>query len=186
MMNSFLFDNTSCPFSDAHDPYLELARVSVETFVRTGKPLKTPRNVPAALLVERAGVFVSLHEGRNLRGCIGTIDPVCDCVAEEIMRNAVLACNEDPRFPPVREEELGRLVYGVDVLLEPEAIDGIADLDLARYGVIATKGYRRGLLLPNLEGVDTPEMQVDIARQKAGIEPDESCRLERFEVIRHE
>ncbi|MEG0070490.1 MAG: AmmeMemoRadiSam system protein A [Raoultibacter sp.] len=168
------------------DPYVMLARQSVEAFVRTGHPLKTPENLPGDLLTGKAGVFVSLHEADALRGCIGTIDPVCDCLADEIIRNGVYACSEDPRFPPVQENELEKLVYGVDVLFEPEPIDSSAGLDPLRYGVIVSKGCRRGLLLPNLEGIDTVEMQIRIAKQKAGIEPEEICRLERFEVIRHE
>ena len=92
---------------------------------------------------------------------------------------------EDPRFPPVTEGELPELVYSVDVLAEPEQIESIDELDVKRYGVIVTSGYRRGLLLPNLDGVDTPEQQVSIALQKAGIRPDESYSMERFEVVRH-
>ena len=132
-------------------------------------------------------MFVSLHEDGELRGCIGTISPVTGSVADEIVRNGVAAASEDPRFPPVRPDELDALAYSVDVLFPPEPVDSPAELDPVRYGVIVAKGYRRGLLLPNLEGVDTVEQQLSIAKRKAGIDPaDDDVRLERFEVVRHD
>lgn len=171
----------------AVDPYVALARASVEGFVRTGRPIKVPADTPCELLESRAGVFVSLHEDGELRGCIGTIEPVRKNVAEEIVRNGVAACSEDPRFPPVRAEELDYLELSVDVLFPAEPVASEAELDPARYGVIVSKGWRRGLLLPNLEGVDTVEQQVAIAKRKAGIGLGErGVRLERFEVVRHE
>ena len=121
-----------------------------------------------------------------MRGCIGTISPVCRNVAEEIIQSAVSAGIHDPRFPSVREEELPLLEYSVDVLGGTERIQSEDQLDPLRYGVIVTRGRKRGLLLPNLEGVDTEEEQLSIARQKAGIREDETdVELERFEVIRH-
>ena len=171
----------------AVDPYVALARASVEGFVRTGRPIKVPDDTPRELLESRAGVFVSLHEDGELRGCIGTIEPTRKSVAEEIVRNGVAACSEDPRFPPVREEELDYLELSVDVLFPAEPIASEDELDPVRYGVIVSKGWRRGLLLPNLEGVDTVEQQVAIAKRKAGIGLGErGVRLERFEVVRHE
>jgi AmmeMemoRadiSam system protein A len=163
---------------------VRLARDTIESFVRNGA---TPE---AALLAdeslpERAGAFVSLHCGGELRGCIGTISPVCDTLADEIARNAVEAAARDPRFPPVCAEELGDLDIKVDVLHEPEPISSVAELDPAVYGVIVTSGWRRGLLLPDLEGVDTAEQQVAIAMRKAGIAPGEPVGLERFKVDRH-
>ena len=143
-------------------------------------------SLPDEMTHARAGVFVSIHKNGALRGCIGTIGPVCENVATEIIQNAVSAGIHDPRFPSVREDELEQLVYSVDVLGETESIEGPKELDVKRYGVIVTKGQRRGLLLPNLDGVDTVEEQIRIARQKAGIGQDEEqVRLERFEVIRH-
>ena len=131
-------------------------------------------------------MFVSLKEEGKLRGCIGTIAPVRGSVAEEIIENAVSAAVRDPRFHAVEPEELERLVYSVDVLGETETIDSPEELDVKRYGVVVSRGRRRGLLLPNLEGVDTVEEQIDIARRKAGIPEDaEDIRLERFEVVRH-
>ncbi len=169
------------------DPFVALARASVEGFVSTGRPIARPEGLPPELADARAGVFVSLHEGGDLRGCIGTIEPVTGSVADEIIRNGVAAASEDPRFPPVGEEELDALSYSVDVLFPPEPVDSEAQLDPARYGVIVEKGWRRGLLLPNLEGVDTVAEQVSIARAKAGIAPDEEgVRLQRFEVVRHD
>lgn len=167
------------------DAYVRLARHSLETFVKTGGPAALPEGLPPELTERRAGVFVSLKKHGQLRGCIGTIGPVTASVAEEIMRNAVSACSQDPRFDPVKPEELDDLVYSVDVLGDTEPAASPADLDVKRYGVIVTSGYRRGLLLPNLEGVDTVEEQISIAKQKAGIGPAESCSLERFEVVRH-
>jgi AmmeMemoRadiSam system protein A len=128
---------------------------------------------------------VSLKKHGRLRGCIGTISPVEPSVAEEIIRNAVSAGTGDPRFDPVEEDELDSLVYSVDVLGDAENISSMDELDAKRYGVIVTKGYRRGLLLPNLEGVDTPEQQVAIALQKAGIPANDKYSMERFEVVRH-
>ena len=130
-------------------------------------------------------MFVSLKKDGRLRGCIGTISPAAENIAAEILTNAVSAGIGDPRFDPVEEDELPELVYSVDVLGEAEPISGMDELDPKRYGVIVNKGHRRGLLLPNLEGVDTVRQQVDIALQKAGIRREESYTLERFEVVRH-
>lgn len=169
------------------DPFVALARASVEGFVRAGRPIARPDDLPPELADAQAGVFVSLHEKGDLRGCIGTIEPVTGSIADEIIRNGVAAASEDPRFPPVGEQELDALTYSVDVLFPPEPIASQDELDPARYGVIVTLGRRRGLLLPNLEGVDTVAEQVAIARAKAGIAPDEDgVQLERFEVVRHD
>ncbi len=170
---------------DAEDAYVRLARLSLETYVKTGRQAVLPEGLPAELLDCRAGVFVSLKKHGRLRGCIGTIRPVTDCVASEILRNAVSSGTEDPRFSEVLPEELPSLVYSVDVLGEAEKIDSPAMLDVRRYGVIVKNGRRQGLLLPNLEGVDTVEQQIAIAREKAGVRPDEPLELSRFEVVRH-
>ena len=170
----------------AIDPHIALARLSVETFVNTGRPARLPEDVPPELLERRAGVFVSLHEGGELRGCIGTISATTECVAQEILQNGISACSRDPRFPAVRPEELDYLDYSVDVLGDAEPIESPDQLDPKRYGVIVTKGWKRGLLLPNLDGVDTVGYQLAIAKQKAGIDPaDDDVQLERFEVVRH-
>lgn len=170
----------------AEDAYVKLARLSLETYVRTGKKLTSlPSDLPEEMTQNRAGVFVSLKKEGQLRGCIGTIGPVTSSVAKEIVRNAVHAGCEDPRFNPVRINELDRLVYSVDVLGTPEPIEDRSQLDVKRYGVIVTSGGRSGLLLPNLEGVDTIDQQLEIVLQKAGIRPSEAYSMKRFEVIRH-
>ena len=134
----------------------------------------------------RAGAFVSIHKDGRLRGCIGTIAPTCSCIAREIAQNALSASLRDPRFSPIRPSELDSLEITVDVLGETEKISSPDQLDVKRYGVIVTKGRRRGLLLPNLDGVDTVEEQISIALQKAGLDTDEEdYELERFEVVRH-
>ncbi len=170
----------------SEDAYIRLARLSLETYIRTGRRAKLPEGLPEEMTGRRAGVFVSLKKHGELRGCIGTISPVTESIAKEILQNAVSAAAEDPRFPPVREEELEDLVYSVDVLSEAEPISSAKELDVKRYGVIVSAGRKRGLLLPNLEGVDTIEQQVAIAKKKAGIYDNEPVKLERFKVVRHE
>lgn len=170
---------------EREDPYVRLARYTIESFVETGKFPKMPGDLPEELYHSRAGAFVSLKEDGRLRGCIGTIRAVRGSLAEEIMYNAVSACSEDPRFSPVEDWEVERLTISVDVLGETEEISSPEELDVTRYGVIVARGAKRGLLLPNLEGVDTIEQQIAIAKQKAGIKAHESVELERFEVIRH-
>lgn len=167
------------------DTYVQLARTTIETYVRTGKIIAVPDNLPKEMYSQKAGVFVSIKENGSLRGCIGTICAVRTCVAEEIIENAISAASRDPRFQPIRQEELDELVISVDVLGDTEEIDSPDKLDVSRYGVIVTKGHKRGLLLPNLDGVDTVEEQIAIAKRKAGIGDNEEVALERFEVIRH-
>ena len=169
----------------AEDEYVRLARASVEHYVRTGRRLEMPDGLPGDMTRRRAGVFVSLHEDGRLRGCIGTIAPVTPCIAREIIDNGVSASSRDPRFNPVEPEELDKLVYSVDVLEPPETISSPSQLDVKKYGVIVTKGGRRGLLLPNLDGVNSVDEQIAIAKQKAGIAQGEEVELERFEVTRH-
>jgi len=167
------------------DQYVRLARQTVEEYVRTGKKIQVPRGLPQEMCDARAGVFVSIKKKGRLRGCIGTIYAAWPSIAEEIIENAVSAASRDPRFPVIEIEELDRLTISVDVLGDTEKIDSSDKLDVKRYGVIVTKGYKRGLLLPNLEGVDTVEEQIAIAKQKAGIGEQEKVELERFEVVRH-
>lgn len=167
------------------DEYVRLARLSVETYVTTGRHAALPANVSEELTARRAGVFTTLHKHGQLRGCIGTTAPTTANIAREILQNGVSACSQDPRFPPVTKEELPYLTYSVDVLGEAEDVDSPAQLDVKRYGVIVSCGRRRGLLLPDLDGVDSVEEQIRIARRKGGIDPEEAVRLQRFEVIRH-
>jgi len=132
-----------------------------------------------------AGAFVSLKKNGHLRGCIGTTAPTRTNVVQEVAYNAVSAGTRDPRFYPVRLDELDDITISVDVLMPPEPIESLQQLDVKKYGVIVRRGNRSGLLLPDLEGIDTPQQQVEIARQKAGIGPDEPVQLERFEVVRY-
>ena len=167
------------------DEYVRLARASVEAYVTRRETIHVPEGLPDELTGRRAGAFVSIHEHGSLRGCIGTIAPVRPSLAEEIISNAISASTRDPRFSPIRPDELPWLEISVDVLGEPEDIDSKDMLDVKRYGVIVTSGRKRGLLLPDLDGVDTVDQQIDIARQKAGIHKSEKYSLQRFEVIRH-
>lgn len=165
-------------------PHVKLALSAIEAYVRHGKILQVPKNIPPELLNSRAGVFVSLKKDGQLRGCIGTIEPVCKCLAEEIIANAISAATRDPRFLPVEESELDELVCSVDVL-EPAEECQLCDLDPKRYGVIVENGMRRGLLLPDLEGIDTVDEQVEIAKRKAFIGSNEPVKLYRFRVTRY-
>jgi AmmeMemoRadiSam system protein A/AmmeMemoRadiSam system protein B len=163
-----------------------LARQAVETFVKEGRVLPTPDNL-SEVLNQRAGCFVSIKtRAGELRGCIGTIEPVKDTLAEELIINAISSATTDPRFAPVREDELPELKYSVDVLSSPEPVKP-DDLDPAVYGVIVEDktGLRRGLLLPNLKGVETAAEQVEIASRKAGIRPEDEIRLWRFRSERY-
>ena len=171
--------------AEKSDPYVKLARASVEAWVLRRERIPAPKDLPEEMLARRAGAFVSLHRNGQLRGCIGTILATRKNVAEEIIRNAVSACSCDDRFTPVRAEELAGLEISVDVLGAPEPVASMTELDVKRYGVIVSRGLKRGLLLPDLDGVDTVEEQVDIARRKGGIRADEPYELERFEVVRH-
>ncbi len=171
--------------AEKSDPFVRLARASVESWVLRRERISVPEGLPEEMLSRRAGAFVSLHMYGRLRGCIGTIMPVRRSVAEEIINNAVSACSKDPRFPPVRPDELAALEISVDVLGDLEQVRSLGDLDVKRYGVVVSCGSRRGLLLPDLDGVDTVEEQIRIARQKGGIGEREPYRLERFEVVRH-
>jgi AmmeMemoRadiSam system protein A/AmmeMemoRadiSam system protein B len=175
------------PTADKEDPYVRLARLTVETYVKTRKKPALPTDLPDEMTQRRAGVFVTLHIWGRLRGCIGTTEPTTKSIAREIIQNGISSCSRDPRFPPVRADELPLLEYSVDVLGAPEDISSPEELDVERYGVIVSCGHRRGLLLPDLEGVDTVEEQISIAMKKAGIVPGERDKvsLQRFEVERH-
>lgn len=170
---------------DREDSLVKLARLSLETFVRTHQLAVIPEDMRKSFADKRRGAFVSLKKDGQLRGCIGTIQPVRQDLAEEILYNAVSAGTRDPRFSPVTPEELAQLVYDVDVLTEPEPIDSPDQLDVKRYGVIVQCGDRRGLLLPDLPGVDSVEEQISIARRKGSIGEQEPYQLWRFEVERH-
>jgi AmmeMemoRadiSam system protein A len=170
-----------------HHPLVVLARRAIEAYVRNSEVLDPAPDL-ASEMGRQAGTFVSLHDGRGqLRGCMGTFLPTQENVAQEVIHNAISAATRDPRFPPVRPRELADLDVKVDVLSTPEPVAGPEELDPRRYGVIvqAARGWRRGLLLPDLEGIDTVEEQIRICRYKAGIGSEEEVELQRFEVERH-
>jgi AmmeMemoRadiSam system protein A len=164
-------------------PLVSLAKEALESYVKTRQVI-TPTKLTTEMQ-EKAGVFVCIKKEGELRGCIGTFEPVRKNVASEIVANAISTATEDPRFEPVDISELPDLDYTVDVLTHPEPVKDINGLNAKKYGVIVQAGYRRGLLLPDLEGVDTPQQQIEICRQKGGIGPDEPVKLYRFEVQRY-
>lgn len=172
-------------YPQSKDAYVGLAQKTIEHYVTTGKILAVPENIPEEMKTARAGAFVSIHKHGELRGCIGTIAPTEPSLAQEIISNAISASTRDPRFDAITQDELSQLEINVDILGEPEEISSLDELDVKRYGVIVSSGYKRGLLLPDLEGVDSVEQQVRIARIKGGIRQDEPITLHRFEVIRH-
>jgi AmmeMemoRadiSam system protein A len=166
-------------------PLVKLAKDTVELYVRAGNILPVRDEDLTPEMKGQAGVFVSLKIRGLLRGCIGTFLPMESDVAHEVVRNAISAATSDPRFPVVRIGELDTIEYSVDVLTLPERVKDAGELDPRRYGVIVQSGGRRGLLLPDLEGVDTVEYQISIAMQKAGIPPGTPVELSRFEVKRY-
>ncbi len=169
----------------SEDDYVKLAREAVEAIVVKGEEIKPVGDKTSEMFTKRAGVFVSIKSHGGLRGCIGTIGATTENIACEIVANAVKAAVGDPRFAPIEADELGDLLISVDILGMPEPIVSIDELDVLKYGVIVTQDHKRGLLLPNLDGVTTVDEQIRIACSKAGIGEDEPYQLERFEVIRH-
>ncbi|MBI3391956.1 MAG: AmmeMemoRadiSam system protein A [Nitrospirae bacterium] len=166
------------------DGLVALARKTIARYVRAGDTPDPPDPLPPEMSA-RAGVFVSLKKNGELRGCMGTAIPREENVAREIIANAVSAATRDPRFAPVRPEEVDALWISVDVLSNPEPVSDLGNLDPRRYGVIVRTGHRTGLLLPDLEGIDSADLQVSIARRKAGIGESEPAEILRFEVNRH-
>lgn len=166
------------------DQLTSLAKSALTAWIVEHRKILPPSPLPESMKA-RAGVFVSLHIGDDLRGCIGTFKPTTENIACEIIEMAIEASTQDPRFPPVQAAEIPKLDISVDVLGEPEPIESASQLDPKVYGVIVSSGYKRGLLLPDLEGVDTVEQQVSIAKRKAGIYGNEQIKLQRFKVTRH-
>lgn len=171
------------------DAYTTLAKQSIKYYLQTGKVIAVPNDVPIEMLSKKAGVFVSLHQRGNheLRGCIGTFEPTRKTIAEEIIRNALSAAFDDPRFQPVRKDETDNLEIHVDVLSEPEKIDDIGQLDPKQYGlIVANQHGRRGLLLPDI-GVETVDEQIGICCDKGIIDRDKDrLTFYRFTVERHQ
>jgi len=166
-------------------PLVKLAKETIERYVKYGEIISLPDELLPEMK-EKAGVFVCIKRRGELRGCIGTYSPATENVAKEVIQNAICASTQDPRFPPVNPLELEELEYSVDVLSQPEKVTDIKSLDPKHYGIIVKKGSKRGLLLPDLEGVDTVDEQIRIAAIKAGISSDdEGIELYRFEVKRY-
>ncbi len=163
---------------------VKLAKETIEQYILNGRVIKPPADLTPEM-TEKAGVFVSLKKKGELRGCIGTFQPTSGNVACEIIQNAISAATQDPRFLPVNSTELDDLEYSVDILSEPEKVNSKKELDQKKYGVIVKSGSRKGLLLPDLEGVNNVDEQISIASMKAGIYVGENIDLYRFEVKRY-
>jgi len=165
---------------------VKLARRTLEEYLTNGRKIPPPSDIPDKFKT-KAGVFVSLHKKEKLRGCIGTFLPTKANIAEEIIENAISAATKDPRFPPVRFEELKDIDISVDILNKPEPVKSLEELNPKKYGVIIKRGWQQGLLLPDLEGVDTVEYQLEITKQKAGLfdVPLEELEIYRFTVERY-
>lgn len=164
--------------------YVELAKETIKEYIKNKDKIEPPTDKEG--FNKKAGVFVSIKKNNQLRGCIGTIEPRSKDIGHEIVENAISASTKDPRFNSIKENELDDLKVSVDVLGPKEEIDDISKLDPKKYGVIVKRGARVGLLLPNLEGIDTVDQQLDIALRKAGIYPDEEYEIMRFKVDRYE
>jgi AmmeMemoRadiSam system protein A len=166
------------------NPLVELAKKSIESYIKEKRKISAPKKL-APEMEGRAGVFVSLKKKGELRGCIGTFAPTTDNIAEEVIRNAIESATADPRFLPVTEAEIAELEISVDVLTQPVKVVSVKELDAKRFGIIVVSGGKRGLLLPDLEGVDTPEKQIQICRRKGWIQEDEPIEIYKFEVKRY-
>lgn len=169
------------------DIYVKLARKTIEKYANTGKILDyNDFDLPEEMLSKRAGVFVSIKNSSGLRGCIGSTElGFEDNIAKEIIRNAISASTKDPRFPKIEPWELSDLIISVDILEKSKKVNNISELDPKKYGVIVKNDFKKGLLLPNLEGIDTVEKQLDIALKKAGIDKNEDYSVDKFLVTRH-
>ncbi len=162
--------------------HVKLAKDAIEKYIETEKTMPVPENLPPEFYKKKGGVFVSIHKGKELRGCIGTYLPARKNLAEEIIANAVAACSRDSRFSPMAPEELPELTVEVNLLSEPKKISSLKELDPKKYGVIVKRGDGKcGLLLPGLEGVDSADQQISIACRKAGINP---CSKEDTEIYK--
>lgn len=169
------------------DSYLKLAKTAVVKYIKEGVVISPPKKLSKGMQ-KKAGVFVSLHrKSGELRGCIGTFLPTTENIACEIIRNAIAAATDDPRFSPVKAEELPDLVYSVDILSLPKSTKSYKRLNSQKFGlIVSTSDGRRGLLLPDIPGVNTAQEQFQICCLKAGINPKEKVMLQTFTVERHE
>lgn len=169
----------------SNDELVNLAKKTIENYIINDEIIDIPNDISKDYLDNKAGVFVSIHKFGSLRGCIGTFLPTTNSIAQEVIKNAISASCKDPRFDPIKKSELKYLEINVDVLSTPENIDSKDMLDVKKYGVIVTSGYKRGLLLPDIDGIDTIDKQISIAMQKGNINKDDEIKLQRFEVVRH-
>ena len=169
--------------TNAH-PYVTLAVRSVRHFLEHGVPLPCPENLTDDL-VQPKGAFVTIKNGIELRGCVGELKPSHDNLAIEIIQNAISAASRDPRFPPVSKDEIADLTFSVDVLTPLEKVKDMSELDSKKFGLTVTSGDKQGVLLPDLEGVDTVADQLRICLKKGGIDANESYEMHRFEVQRY-
>jgi len=169
------------------NPYINLAKKTIEAKIKDGLVIQPQEGLPKEMLEQKAGVFVTIHKGEELRGCIGTFLPTKKNMAEEIIQNAISAATEDYRFRPIQADELPSLSYEVSLLTPPEQVKSVDELDAKRYGVLVrTECGKSGLLLPDLDGIETPEQQISICCQKGGIDPaKEKLILYRFTVTKH-
>ena len=173
-------------FDTAH-PLVKLAAQAIETFLSDQRVIEPPETLftemPDARM--RAGVFVCLKRQGELRGCVGTTEPVQGTLAKEVIENAIGSAIRDPRFPPIQRSELEDLEISVDVLGPAELVLDLSGLDHRRYGIILRSGLRHGVLLPDIEGINSVAEQVEVARKKAGLRSDDPVEIRRFEVKRY-
>ncbi|MGM0499005.1 MAG: AmmeMemoRadiSam system protein A [Bacillota bacterium] len=162
----------------------DLARRAVEDYIISGKEAQISEDELPEILKEKAGVFVTLKKNNKLRGCMGTFRPVQKNAAYEIVNNAMTAAENDPRFPEVNKEELNDIKFSVDILSEPEQVRDKKELNPKKYGILVKGGHQTGLLLPDLEGIETAEEQLNIAKRKAGLKEDSEVEIYRFTVNR--
>lgn len=183
--NFHLSEGSTRKMQKSH-PYVIWAKKVIENYVKYKKRIQFDATLPKEMFEKQRGCFVSLHKkDGQLRGCIGTIFPVYENLIEEIRENAIAAATRDPRFPPVNPSELDDLVVSVDILSELEKVNDIKELDPKIYGVVVKSGYKRGVLLPDIEGIETVEEQLRIAKTKAGIHKDEPIEIYKFTVERY-
>lgn len=156
------------------NPYVKLAKLAVETYIKDKKIISLPLDLPENFLSEKLGVFVTIEKNGGLRGCIGTYLPTRENIAEEIINNAIDAAVGDSRFIPIKEDELSYLSYSVYIIKKLEPVKDIKELDPKKYGILIKSSLsfnKSGLLLPDLEGIDTIDKQLNIACHKGGIDP---------------
>jgi AmmeMemoRadiSam system protein A len=171
-----------------NDPYTKLAREAVTSYLKSSKSLKLDEIANKRMLNDQAGAFVSLHNKKDgtLRGCIGTFTPTCENIAQEIVKNSISAALKDPRFPPLNEKDISEITFSVDIIGKIKPVNEIKDLNPKEFGILVKKSGQTGLLLPNLKNIESPEIQVKIACQKAGINPNSDYKIFKFKAERHE